>query len=714
MDASTPAPVLRGDHASANPPVRGDRLLSWLERPLLLLDRGVSRLVPAARNPFAHTGAIATTTFIIATISGILTLLWYSPSVHQAYESVEAMTAATLTGGLVRSLHRYSSDACMLFALVHAVKLFAAKRFTGPRWLAWFTGILVIGVVWFVGWLGYWLIWDERARQVALGTAAMLDQLAIFAEPLSRSFLTDASINSLLFFMVFFLHMLVPLVVGFLLWLHIVRLSRPRFLADRAMTVWIMGALVVVSFVWPATSAGPARMGEHPAAFTMDWWYLAPLVLTERLGGGMLWLVALLAGVVIGSVPWSLRRRSAKVVAAEISNQNEGLNASPLVAPAPILRREAAVKVDSCNACRLCYEDCPYNAIQMVPRPADSKRAEPMVARVDASRCVGCGICTGSCNSAGIELSWLHSLVQRRRQDLRLEEGPTAVAFLCAESAGAGVELDAAGFSPQLPGYRVESVPCAGWVHALTIERAFRHGAPAVLLVGCGEGNCTWREGADHTDARLRGDRRPIVRPDKVDRDRVRLVRLDRGDVAALQREAQALLRGEASPPPRSRVRTAVGGVVVAAVVSAAMVVPSDLPLTLPAAEPALVVSFNHPGERGEHCRTRTPEELAKLPVHMRQAQVCERGRASVRLRVTVDGTVRLEKSYEPGGLSGDGNSVAIEALPLGTGPHQVKVEIGDTLDPARYNHVDEQSVVLAPRVRRVVLFDKRTGFGWH
>ena len=90
-----------GVAASANPPVRGERLFTWLAWPFLRLDDLVERLVPAQRNPFAHTGAIATTTFVIAAITGILTLLWYSPSVFKAYESVEAMTAATLTGGLV-------------------------------------------------------------------------------------------------------------------------------------------------------------------------------------------------------------------------------------------------------------------------------------------------------------------------------------------------------------------------------------------------------------------------------------------------------------------------------------------------------------------------------------------------------------------------------------------------------------------------------------
>ena len=49
---------------------------------------------------------------------------------------------------------------------------------------------------------------------------------------MGRSFLTDSSVNSLLFFVVFFIHMLVPLALAFVLWLHITRLARAA-LPDR-------------------------------------------------------------------------------------------------------------------------------------------------------------------------------------------------------------------------------------------------------------------------------------------------------------------------------------------------------------------------------------------------------------------------------------------------------------------------------------------------
>jgi quinol-cytochrome oxidoreductase complex cytochrome b subunit len=245
--------------ARVEPPVRGETVLRACGTIFVRLDSWVEQALPSEMNPFAQTGAIANTTFLIAAASGIALLFWYSPSVHRAYDTVLAMSAAPWTARLVRSIHRYASDACMFFVLLHATKLFLQRRFGGARWLAWTTGVLLLATLWAVGWLGYWLVWDERARQLALGTARMLDVLPVFADPLSRSFLSDEDVNSLLFFLVFFMHMLLPLAMGAALWLHITRLSRPRFLTRWPMTACVSGVLPSRQSCSPRTSrAAPA------------------------------------------------------------------------------------------------------------------------------------------------------------------------------------------------------------------------------------------------------------------------------------------------------------------------------------------------------------------------------------------------------------------------------------------------------------------------
>ncbi len=186
------------------PSVRGEALLRRCENVWLHLDRLAARFLPSALNPFGQLGAIANTCLIAAVVSGIALLIWYTPSVTHAYDSLEKLRAGSWLGQLVRSLHRYSSDGCIFFILLHAARIVCQRRFTGSRWIAWVTGILMLAALWFIGWTGYWLVWDVRAQHAALGTARFIDQLPIFAEPMSRSFLTNESVPSLLFFLIFF------------------------------------------------------------------------------------------------------------------------------------------------------------------------------------------------------------------------------------------------------------------------------------------------------------------------------------------------------------------------------------------------------------------------------------------------------------------------------------------------------------------------------
>ena len=689
---SAPRRHLRVLDARPEPTPVGGTLLEALERPFVAAERLSSRLIPTELNPITQSGAVANFTFVLAIISGVLLLFWYVPSLHQAWDSLDAMRGSPWTAELARSVHRYASDACMLFVLIHSVRYAAGRRFGGARWVAWVTGIFAIGVLWFVGWIGYWLVWDERAQLVAIGSARALDVLPIFTDPLGRSFLSDQAINSLLFFIVFFAHMILPLACVLALYLHLTRLSRATWMTGLKLSAWIGVSLIVLSLVYPATSVEPARMLEDPEHLTIDWWYLAPLYLTDRLGGGAIWAVFLGLGVVLFSVPWWAARR-----------------------------RPAAATVDEakCNACERCVDDCPYGAIVMAPR-TDGKELSGC-AQVDAKHCVGCGICAGSCDSAGIGLDWIHADDVRKKLDGWIERSVAGgdahhVAFLCASSAAAQLTIDPGdGTCADLPGYVVCAVPCAGWVHALTIERALRHGAPGVLVAACGDASCAFREGAVVTDMRMEREREPMLR-ESVDRSLVRVVHLDAGQRGALKRSAAAFRKEHSAPPAKAPgiAKVTLVGLGIGLTITAITGVASDLPYTAPVADhPELVVSFKHRGASDEQCREPTAAELAETPLHMRREQICERGRAPVRLQLRVDGEILHDQPYEASGLFSDGPSVGVVRVPMEAGMRDVSLRIAEQSDSEDWAYEEQREVEFGPRERHVLRFNRRVGFEW-
>jgi coenzyme F420-reducing hydrogenase delta subunit/Pyruvate/2-oxoacid:ferredoxin oxidoreductase delta subunit len=670
-------------------------VLRQLDKGFIYLDRLIARWVPDSLNPMLHTGAIAVTTLFIATVTGVVILIWYKPSVHLAYESLEAMSRSPFGAGLMRSLHRYSSDAAVLFGAIHALRILCERRFGGARWLAWVTGTSMMGLLWFVGWTGYWLVWDLRAQSVAVGTAKLLDVLPIFTDPLGRSFVTDESVNSLLFFVVFFIHMIIPLAMAVVMWLHITRLARPRYLTSKAMTYWVTGLLLLVCIAYPAMNEAPARMTTIPDSVTMDWWFLFPIPLIDRLSSGALWCLLIVGSASMLSSPWWLAGKR---------------------------KKPASVVASRCNECRNCYADCPYEAIEMVDR-TDGNARYLTEASVIESKCVACGICAGSCDTMGIGLDWFSSIEQRRRIGSWMkkawdERETVHVAFVCAESAGANLEIDpVTGLCAELTGYRVLRVPCAGWIQPLMIERAIRQGASGVLVVSCPPGRCVYREGAEWERLRIEGTREPVLRTDKLETGQVQLVALDRTSEDELIRAAARFRAGKEPQPTSSRPRalSAVAVTVLLIACAGLLGLVSDLGYTAPRIDGSeFVVSLKHPGLASENCRDLTEQELASKPVHMRKTRVCERTRSPVRLRVAIDGVTALETSIAPSGIWKDGNSVSVERIPVEPGEHRVSVAIGETADLDEWSFGEEQTITFTDEARRVVVFDRVAGFTWH
>lgn len=665
----------------SDPPLRGETALAATDRGLLRLERLLGLGLPTSANPLAWTGALSALSFIVAVASGVLLLFWYSSSVHQAWDSVAAMNESRFGAGFVRALHRYSSDACVLFGVIHAVKVLAARRFTGPRSLAWITGLLLLGLLWLLGWTGYWLVWDTRGQAVAASTAHVLDALPIFPEPVARSYLRNEDINSLLFFAVFFAHVLLPVPMCFLLWVHLVRLRKPKFLPPRGLTIGALVAMAALAVIMPASLAARADMAAYPDGFAIDWFYLFPLHLMERMPPWSFWVLAL--GLLLGlsALPWLAAR------------------------PRPV---PARTDTKRCNGCTQCYQDCPYEAISMVPVEGKAN----LVSQINPDRCVSCGVCVGSCDPSAIEYEELQRRDVRDRLSswLRQPDGEKDIVFLCAEGAGRNVRhTETTGLSPDLPGWRVVAVPCAAWVHSSLAEQIVRGGGRCVI-VGCGGTEPRCRLGSEIASQRAAAAREPVFDPARLGADRFRFLELDSTNKTALAGAmARAFSTTAAAPAARRRPLALVVSLLLSlAVFGGATALGSEFVyIAPPRPESMLMVAFKHAG-RPLESEAAVETELAHLK-GMKQRQEL----SPVRLRVLVDGQVVHEAAYDPRGIRNNSASVGLVELGVASGRHRVEIQIGETPDAAEWTWRETRDLEFKAGRRRVVQFDSDHGFRW-
>lgn len=675
----TPSDAMAASHAAPTPPpapVRGDPFFRRVDDLFAALDGWIARWLPAEFNPLAHAGAAANVALLIAVASGVLLLIWYSPSLQFAYPSLAAIQGRTL-GGTVRALHRYSSDLTMLFLVVHAGRVFFARKFGGARWLPWVSGIAMLALIWFIGWTGYWLAWDQPAQQVAVSSIQLLDALPIFGEPLGRLFILDRTVPSLLFFVVFFLHMLLPLAIAIGLAVHLARVSRARLLPRWGVCAALLGGLVVASFALPAPLDEPAHMTAKAAAFSVDAWYLSPLALALRFQHAGLW-VALAGGVGLGAlVPWLLGRR----------------------VPRPVY--QATVDLARCHACTQCVQDCPFDAITMVAR-TDGKRF-PSQAQVDPLRCVGCGVCAGSCDSEGIGLGWFDTRVQEARL---AEEITTAIAARRA-SCVAFVAAEIRGPVPTLAGYDVHRVPTASWVRPKFLERLFTVGVRGVLVLRDARAEAWARDGGRWVAARLAGERKPILRPERAAGGAWHVADYDPSRPADVVRLAEEFRRGVVRRAAPSRSGFVAASLALAVIVGGVTVAPSHLRVNNPApAAPELVLSFKAFGARVAAAAPDAAAEAAK-PVHMRGRTLENPRRADITLSLTID-AVTEQRTFPAKGLSHDGPAIGEWRMPWTAGDHYVVIEIdAGTPSVARW----EGTLRATERRLNVITYDPAAGF---
>ncbi len=490
-------------------------------------------------NPMYYLGGLTFFFLYILIATGIYLYAFYDTEVSGAYASVEYLTHEQwYLGGVIRSLHRYASDAMVITMILHMLRRFFNDRFNGGRSFSWITGTPMLWLVFITGLLGYWLVWDQMGQFIAVRTFEWIDWLPIIAEPTARNFLTNANMTDTLFRLLAITHLGLPLFLLAAMLLHTNRLHQPKVNPPKQLAIGVLATLLIFSVIHPATSHAPADLGVAPGVLNFDWFYLAPYPLIAGWPKGAVW--ALIGGgtIFVMLLPWLPPKRRDPV---------------------------AEVEIASCSGCNLCVEDCPYEAIRLELRTDAHPRFND-VAVVDADKCVSCGICTGSCpfSSPFRHTEPLKSAIEMPHFGMQQLRDDTAIA-LQGLSDKPGVQrmiifgcdhgMDIAALGQAEPDHSDSgqaniigsdiaaiSLECIGMLPPSLIDYALRHGADGVFVTGCRMGDCFHRLGNQWTQLRLNGERKPALRRQKQ-RERVHFFMAAEADKSTLKQEIEAFGR---------------------------------------------------------------------------------------------------------------------------------------------------------------------------
>ncbi len=351
----------------------------------LVIEDFLNKVTTSKYNVLYYHGALPQFIMYVLFISGLLLFAYYVPTIDNAYfsknlvnafTSVDYITNSIPFGAVVRAIHRYAGDAMVIAILIHMVRVWFTDRYRQYRWVQWESGIVLLLMVMFIGQTGYYLIWDERSLLLTRMTVSALEGIPVLGEGIRDWFLNGRAISNLTLSNFLFIHIGLSFSLLFALWVHYVRMTRPVITPPPAVNYFLLMAILVVVYVFPITETKMASLNSQPMGMDIDMFFLWPYSILGATGVGGFWFSMLVITAVLCLIPWLLVKNK-PIEAAEVVNTK-------------------------CTGCSLCFKDCPYQAIEMVPAPAGSRFK--LLATVKSYRCSSCGVCVGACAFDAIDL----------------------------------------------------------------------------------------------------------------------------------------------------------------------------------------------------------------------------------------------------------------------------------------------------------------------
>jgi cytochrome b6 len=188
-----------------------------------LMEFAKKKKVPEHKHSFwYYFGGICLFLFVIQVLTGILLLLYYTPSVDSAHESIQYIMSQVKFGWLIRSVHSWSANILIGAIFIHMFSTFFLKAYRPPRELTWITGFFLLLIFLAFGFSGYLLPWNELsffATQVGTDIAGTIP---LIGKHIKTFILGGPEVSGATVSRFFWLHIgILPLLTVIILGIHV-------------------------------------------------------------------------------------------------------------------------------------------------------------------------------------------------------------------------------------------------------------------------------------------------------------------------------------------------------------------------------------------------------------------------------------------------------------------------------------------------------------
>ncbi|MBI2094733.1 MAG: cytochrome bc complex cytochrome b subunit [Candidatus Omnitrophica bacterium] len=186
------------------------------------IQKQLKKPLPGHISWFHTLGSMSLFFFVSQVLTGILLLIYYRPTVHDAFESVKyIMTTATM-GWLYRQIHAWGANLMIIVVFLHMLRTFITGSYKKPRELTWVFGVLLFFITLVFGFTGYLLPWNQLAYWATTVGTEVAGAVPVVGEPIKILLRGGVAVGGETISRFFVVHVIIlPWALFFIILIHI-------------------------------------------------------------------------------------------------------------------------------------------------------------------------------------------------------------------------------------------------------------------------------------------------------------------------------------------------------------------------------------------------------------------------------------------------------------------------------------------------------------
>ena len=268
-------------------------------------------------------GSLLAICLIIQIVTGVTLAMHYTPSVLEAFNSVEHIMRDVNNGWLIRYLHANTASAFFFLVYLHIGRGLYYGSYKSPRTLTWVIGTIILIVMMATAFLGYVLPYGQMSLWGATVITNLMSAIPWIGQDIVEFIWGGFSVNNATLNRFFALHFLLPFVLAALVLMHLIayhdvvgsgnplgisanydRLPfAPYFLFKDLITIFLFFIVLSIFVFFMPNALGDsenyvmANPMQTPPAIVPEWYLLPFYAILRSIPNKLLGVIAMFAAI---------------------------------------------------------------------------------------------------------------------------------------------------------------------------------------------------------------------------------------------------------------------------------------------------------------------------------------------------------------------------------------------------------------------------------